>query len=59
LGWYSAGIEVQWALPHLATYLGHGKVSDTYWYLTATPQLLGVAGERFEQRAQTYAEAQP
>jgi integrase len=57
LGWYSAGIEVQWALPHLATYLGHGKVSDTYWYLTATPQLLEVAAERFEQRVQTYAEA--
>jgi integrase/recombinase XerD len=59
LGWYAAGIEVQWALPHLATYLGHGKVSDTYWYLTATPQLLGVAGERFEQRTQTFAEARP
>lgn len=59
LDWYAAGVDVQWALPHLATYLGHGKLSDTYWYLTATPALLGVAGERFEQRAQTYAEARP
>lgn len=24
----------------LSTYLGHGKVSDTYWYLEATPDLM-------------------
>jgi integrase len=25
----------------LSTYLGHAEISDTYWYLEATPQLLG------------------
>ena len=25
----------------LSTYLGHVKVSDTYWYLTAVPELMG------------------
>jgi hypothetical protein len=24
----------------LSTYLGHAHVSDTYWYLQATPRLL-------------------
>ena len=35
----------------LATYLGHARVSDTYWYLTATPGLLALAVERFESFA--------
>ena len=28
----------------LSTYLGHAKVSDTYWYLTAVPELMGLLG---------------
>jgi integrase len=31
----------------IATYVGHAKVSDTYWYVTATPELMGIASERF------------
>jgi hypothetical protein len=30
----------------LSRYLGHGQVADTYWYLTALPQLLADAGIR-------------
>ena len=30
----------------LSRYLGHGHVEDTYWYLTALPQLLADAGNR-------------
>jgi hypothetical protein len=33
----------------LSTYLGHAKVSDTYWYLTGVPELLAIAGQRFER----------
>jgi integrase len=33
----------------LSTYVGHAKVSDTYWYVTATPELMAVAAERFAQ----------
>jgi len=32
----------------LSTYLGHGKVSDTYWYLQATPELMRSIAERCE-----------
>lgn len=46
--WYSQGMDVRKHLPHLSVYLGHVKVHCTYWYLTATPDLLGEAGSRFE-----------
>ncbi len=46
--WYDAGVDVAHVLPTLSVYLGHVKVSDTYWYLTATPELLERAAVRFE-----------
>jgi integrase len=33
----------------LSTYVGHAKVSDTYWYVTATPELMAIAAQRFAQ----------
>lgn len=50
LQWYRTGEEVECRLPILSTYLGHVHVSDTYWYLTACPELMGLAVERLEQR---------
>jgi hypothetical protein len=41
----------------LSTYVGHAKVSDTYWYLTAVPDLMVVAGQRFEGFARPVEEA--
>jgi hypothetical protein len=35
----------------LSTYIGHVKVSKTYWYVTATPELLAIAAKRFEYHA--------
>jgi hypothetical protein len=35
----------------LATYLGHTKVTDTYWYLSAVPELMAVTSQRFERFA--------
>jgi len=32
----------------LSTYLGHSKVSATYWYLESTPELMQSIAERFE-----------
>ena len=32
----------------LSTYLGHGNVASTYWYLEATPELMGRIAERCE-----------
>jgi integrase/recombinase XerD len=48
IGWYRRGIDVEKHLPELSTYLGHTHISDTYWYLTATPQLLRQALRRVE-----------
>jgi integrase len=31
----------------LSTYVGHAKVSDTYWYVTAVPELMAAAAQRF------------
>lgn len=31
----------------LSRYLGHTRVTDTYWYLTATPELLAAAAKNF------------
>jgi integrase/recombinase XerD len=49
LNWYRAGIDVQAYLPRLSTYLGHVLPSSTYWYLTATPELLALAMKRLEK----------
>jgi len=49
IDWYRAGRDVQARLPRLSTYLGHVNPSSTYWYLTAVPELLGLAAERLER----------
>lgn len=50
LSWYRRGEDVERQLPVLSTYLGHGHVQDTYWYLSSTPELLGAACKRLESR---------
>ncbi|MGH7671764.1 MAG: tyrosine-type recombinase/integrase [Gemmatimonadales bacterium] len=45
--WYVEGVEVAPRVAALATYLGHAKITDTYWYLTGTPELLALAATRF------------
>jgi len=44
--WYREGRDVERELPKLSTYLGHAHVADTYWYLSAVPELLQLATER-------------
>ena len=48
LNWYRSGIDVERQIPKLATYLGHAHVSDTYWYLSAVPELMQLAAMRLE-----------
>ena len=48
LDWHRAGVDVQPRLPWLATYVGHTEPANTFWYLTATPELLGLVAERLE-----------
>jgi integrase/recombinase XerD len=47
--WYRAGLDVEPRLPSLSTYLGHVNPTTTYWYLTATPELLTLAADRLER----------
>jgi integrase len=51
LRWYADGADLEHAIAALSTYLGHAKVSDSYWYLTGIPELLGLAAGRFERFA--------
>ena len=44
--WYRAGINVERKIHRLSTYLGHGHVNHTYWYLEAVPELLELATQK-------------
>jgi integrase len=46
---YRTGADVHARLSVLSTYLGHINPSNTYWYLSAAPELLALAGERLQQ----------
>lgn len=48
LALYRSGVDVNICIPRLSTYLGHGRVADTYWYISATPELLRLAAMRAE-----------
>jgi integrase/recombinase XerD len=49
--WYREGKNVQRLLPHLTTYLGHGRIQDTARYLSMTTELLQEASLCFERYA--------
>ena len=49
--WYEAGADVRARLPTLSVYLGHVRPQDTYWYLSATPELLTAAAAKFQHYA--------
>jgi integrase len=57
LGWYRNGDDVAAKLPLLSTYLGHVDPAATYWYLSAAPELLGLAAHRLERRSEPRAPA--
>jgi integrase len=44
--WHQEKADVQSMLPLLATYLGHARYSDTAYYITASPELLGLAAAK-------------
>jgi integrase len=50
LQWARTGEEVERKLPILSTFLGHSSITDTYWYLSASPALMDQAVARLEQR---------
>ena len=54
IGWKAAArwsLKVRstcWAQYPKAAYVGHAMVTNTYWYLSAVPELMALAAERFE-----------
>jgi integrase/recombinase XerD len=48
LQWYRSGEDAERRLPFLSVYLGHVHVSDTFWYLSAWPELMQEAMFRLE-----------
>jgi integrase len=46
--WYRTGANLHARLPWLSAYMGHDNLLGTETYLTATPELLGLASRRFE-----------
>jgi integrase len=48
VNWYREGVDVEPRLAQLSTYLGHTHPGNTYWYLSAAPELLALAAQRLE-----------
>lgn len=51
IGWYREGVDVGARLPLLSTWMGHADPKWSYWYLSASPELLGLAAARLERPA--------
>lgn len=50
--WCREDRNVQELLPALSAYIGHSEIDDTYWYLTATPELMALCSQKMEQFAE-------
>ena len=59
LAWHAGEVDLDRKVLALSTYLGHAKPSDTYWYLTAVPELMAVTSRRFEDFAQASQGGRP
>lgn len=47
--WQRDGVEISTHLPMLSTYLGHVEPKNTYWYLSAVPELMHSAAAHLER----------
>ena len=50
IDWQQSGVSIDGHIAILSTYLGHIAPSDTYWYLSASPELMAMAAERLDTR---------
>ena len=48
---HQIGIDADHAILPLSTYVGHTSIAHTYWYCTATPELMAIVGECFHRYA--------
>jgi integrase len=49
--WHESDASIDHAMFWLCTYLGHAKITSTYWYLTGVPELMNIVGTKFENFA--------
>ena len=50
IDWHRSGANIDERIATLSTYLGHISPADTYWYLSASPELMALAAERLDDR---------
>jgi integrase/recombinase XerD len=50
IDWERSGVKIDEQIATLSTYLGHVSPADTYWYLSASPELMALAAERVHDR---------
>ena len=48
--WQRSGVNIDEHIATLSTYLGHVSPADTYWYLSASPELMALAADRLADR---------
>lgn len=48
IDWQQSGVNIDEHIAVLSTYLGHIAPADTYWYLSASPELMATAAERLD-----------
>ena len=46
IDWQRSGVNIDEHIATLSTYLGHVSPADTYWYLSASPELMALAADR-------------
>ena len=54
--WYQEGRDVRSLAPNLSVYMGHARLSASYWYLSASPDLLNAAADLFYAYAEEEGE---
>ena len=48
--WHRSGVDIESRMSVLSTYLGHVNPAGTYWYLSASPELMALAAARLNAR---------
>ena len=46
--WHIKGMNIDQKMLALSAYVGHAMITNTYWYLTGVPELMALAGDKFE-----------
>ena len=50
IDWQRSGADIDQQIATLSTYLGHVSPADTYWYVSASPELMALAADRVADR---------